>query len=65
MNQQLDQLLEMKGSEQEARIQQLLKDETFQRQAFFNLYLQQVRRAQISLTFQAFLGSVLCRFFVS
>ena len=48
MNRQLDQLLEMKGSEQEARIQQLLKDETFQRQAFFNLYLQQVRQAQVS-----------------
>ncbi|KAF0296859.1 E3 ubiquitin-protein ligase LRSAM1 [Amphibalanus amphitrite] len=41
MNEQLGQLLEVKGSEQEARIQQLLKDETFQRQAFFNLYLQQ------------------------
>ncbi|XP_037079546.1 E3 ubiquitin-protein ligase LRSAM1-like [Pollicipes pollicipes] len=38
---QLRRLLEVKGSEQEARIQQLLKDEAFQRQAFFNLYLQQ------------------------
>ena len=47
MNEQLGQLLQMKGSEQEARIQQLLKDEDFQRQAFFNLYLQQVQQAQL------------------
>lgn len=40
---QLRQLLQLKGEEQEARIQQLLSDEAFQRQAFYSLYLEQVR----------------------